>query len=109
MKFFISQKMKGRSDEEILSERHEVIEAIKKHNPKAEIIDSFFESAPDGANPLWYLSKSLELLSTADMAVFVDDCHFTSRGCRIEDVCCREYGIDSCAYYTDQKDFVANG
>ena len=109
MKFFISQKMKGRSDEEILSERQKVIEAIKEHNPKAEIIDSFFESAPDGANPLWYLSKSIELLSAADMAVFVDDCHFTSRGCMIEAECCRAYGIDSCTYYTDKNYFVANG
>lgn len=97
--------MNGRSDEDIKAERQKVIEEFKKLNPTAEFIDSFIEGAPHGANPLWYLSKSLELLSTADRAVFVDYCNETSRGCRIEALCCKEYGIDSCSFHTDTNTF----
>ena len=48
-----------------------------------EIIDSFFQSAPTEAKPLWFLGKSLELLSTADVCLFVGDWE-NARGCRIE-------------------------
>ena len=101
MKVFISQPMKGRSDEDIKAERNAVIEAMKKDNANVEVIDSFFEGAPHDAKPLWFLAKALELLSTADMAVFVDYCNETSRGCKIEALCCKEYGIDSCSFLTD--------
>ena len=53
MKFFISQAMNGRTDEEIKREREEVISAMRELNPDAEFIDSFIESAPHNANPLW--------------------------------------------------------
>ena len=35
-----------------------------------EVIDSFFQEAPTDAKPLWFLGKSLELLSGADVAYF---------------------------------------
>lgn len=35
-----------------------------------EVIDSFFQEAPADAKPLWFLGKSLELLSGADVAYF---------------------------------------
>lgn len=37
------------------------------------MIDSFFQNAPADARPLWFLGKSLELLSTADIAYFAKD------------------------------------
>lgn len=52
MKYFISQAMNGRTDEEIKKEREEVIAAIKNENPEAEFIDSFFEGATHDAKPL---------------------------------------------------------
>ena len=63
------------------------------HNDKEiEIIDSFFQGEPTDAKPLYFLSKSLELLSTADVAVFAKGWS-EYRGCRIEHECCVEYGI----------------
>lgn len=93
-KLFISQPMNGKSDEEILAARAKAIESAEKHiGEPVEVIDSFFQSAPADARPLWFLGKSLELLSTADVAYFTKDWE-TARGCKIENTCAVEYGID---------------
>ena len=57
-----------------------------------EIIDSFFQNAPADARPLWFLGKSLELLSTADVAYFAPGWK-EARGCKIEHECANQYGI----------------
>lgn len=106
MKYFISQKMNGRSDEEILSERKTVMEAILKMNPDAEIIDSVLTLS--GKPPLWHLGRSLQLLAEADMCVFVDDAT-ENRGCRMEWIACQLYGIDACLFQTDCGEFEARG
>lgn len=93
MRVFISQPMNGKTDEEILRERDEAIKEIKKNiSDDIEVIDSFFQSAPVDARPLYFLGKSLELLSTADIAYFCRGWDL-ARGCRIEHQCCLEYGI----------------
>lgn len=92
-KIFISQPMKGKTDEEIISERERIIELCKKEYGDIEIIDSFFENAPHDARPLWFLAKSLELLSTADIAFFANGWK-NYRGCKIEHECAKEYGIE---------------
>ena len=58
---------------------------------KVVVIDSFIQGAPVDAKPLWYLGKSLELLSTADIAYFAKGWE-EARGCRIEHECAEEYG-----------------
>lgn len=92
-KIFISQPMKDKTNEEIISEREYIIELCKKEYEDIEIIDSFFENAPHDARPLWFLAKSLELLSTADIAFFADGWK-NYRGCKIEHECAKEYGIE---------------
>ena len=85
-KLFISQPMKGKTDDEILKEREKAIASAKRNfaeNEEVEVIDSFFQSAPADARPLWFLGKSLELLSTADIAYFAKGWE-NARGCRIE-------------------------
>lgn len=68
-KLFISQPMRGKTDEEILAERKKAIESAERNlGEPVEVIDSFFQNAPADARPLWFLGKSLELLSTADIA-----------------------------------------
>lgn len=95
-KIFISQPMKGKTDEQILSERERAVSVIKKKysGEEVEVIDSFFQSAPHDAKPLWFLGKSLELLSTADVAYFIGDWK-NYRGCKIENICAKEYGIET--------------
>lgn len=93
-KLFISQPMRGKTNEEILAVRQKAIESAERNlGEKVEVIDSFFMDAPAEANPLWYLAKSLELLSTADVAYFAKDWE-QYRGCRIENTCAVEYGIE---------------
>ena len=92
-KLFISQPMRGKTDAEILAEREKAVVAAEKLlGEKVEVIDSFFQSAPAEAKPLWFLGKSLELLSTADVAYFAKGWE-DARGCRIENTCAIEYGI----------------
>ena len=93
-KLFISQPMKGKTNDEILAVREKAIASAKRElGEEVEVIDSFFKDAPVDAKPLWYLAKSLELLSTADVAFFAKGWE-EARGCRIENTCAIEYGIE---------------
>ena len=92
-KVFISQPMRGKTNEEILAVRQKAIESAE-HILGEEVvaIDSFFMDAPVDASPLWYLAKSIELLAAADVAYFAKGWE-EARGCRIENTCAIEYGI----------------
>lgn len=93
-KIFISQPMRNKTDEEILAERKKAIKFAKeKYGDDIQIIDSFFQSAPVDAKPLWFLAKSLELLASADAAYFCKGWQ-EARGCKIEHECAVEYGIE---------------
>lgn len=95
IKLFISQPMRGKTEEEILKEREVAISrAISILNDEVEVIESYFEDYnPDnGCIPLKYLSKSLELLADADVAYFIGEWN-QFRGCKIENTCAKEYGI----------------
>ena len=92
-KLFISQPMRGKTDEEILKERKALMaDVYMKTHEEIEVIKSFFESAPTDATPLWYLGESLKLLGTADFAVFAPGWQ-DYRGCRIEHDAATQYGI----------------
>ena len=100
-KLFISQPMRGKTNEEILAAREKAIKSAERHlGESCEVIDSFFQDAPVDASPLWFLGKSLELLSTADVAYFAKGWE-EARGCRIENTCAIEYGIDVIEDYSD--------
>lgn len=101
-KLFISQPMRGKTDEEILAERKKAIESAERNlGEPVKVIDSFFQNAPADARPLWFLGKSLELLSTADIAYFAKGWE-DARGCRIENQCAIEYGIEVIEDYTEK-------
>ena len=92
-KLFISQPMKGKTDEEILTERRRAVRSAERQlGEPIEVIDSFFQSAPVGAKPLSFIGKSLEYLSDADIAYFAKDWQ-KARGCKIEHERAVEYGI----------------
>lgn len=94
-KLFISQPMNGKTDEEIKVARERAIQSAKEQiGEDVEVIDSFFENAPHDAKPLWFLGKSLELLSGADISYFAKGWE-NARGCKIENTCAIEYGIQT--------------
>lgn len=97
-KLFISQPMKDKTNEQIQAERDRALETAKKalaektgiSDPSVTLIDSFFKDAPHDAKPLWFLGKSFELLSTADVVFFVKGWD-QYRGCKMENKAAREY------------------
>lgn len=94
MKNYLSANpMRDKTDKQIKDERAIAVKkAVEYLGEDVEVIDSFFESAPHDAKPLWFLGKSLELLSTADVAYFVGDWK-KYRGCKLEHMSAVEYGI----------------
>jgi len=93
-KLFISQPMGGKTNEEVIKERDKIANIVKeKIGEDVEVIDSFYENAPEEAKPLWLLAKALEFLSEADYVYFTEGWQ-NYRGCRIEHECAVEYGID---------------
>ena len=93
-KLFISQPMRGKSDEDILTERKKAIESAEKViGEPVEVIDSFFQKAPVDAKATVVPWKISGTLAGADIAYFAEGWQ-DARGCRIEHTCAAEYNID---------------
>ena len=94
MKLFISQPMRGKRAEEIIKEREQIIDRCKEmYGDDLEVIESYFEQEPESKNPpLYGLGKNLILLADADIAYFAKGWE-NARGCKVENTCAIEYGI----------------
>ena len=92
MKVFISQPMRNRSEEDIMTERKVIIE--KLNDMHIEVIDTIFnENVPMNFNEgVYYLGKSILKMAEAD-ALFMIDGWREARGCRIERQVAEAYGI----------------
>ena len=94
-KLFISQPMRGKTDEEIIATREKAMRmAERRIGEHVEVIDSFIKEAPPNAKPLWYLGESIKLMAEADVVFFAKGWHEAS-GCKIERACAIEYGIET--------------
>lgn len=97
-KVFISQSMRGKTDQEIIGERALATEHMRLLlKEPIEIIDSFIDGKPDenfrvDRIAIWYLTKSIELLAGADIAFFCKGWK-EARGCVIEHEVAERYGI----------------
>ncbi|NFT08794.1 hypothetical protein FDF26_17430 [Clostridium botulinum] len=95
-KLFISQPMRGLTDEEILKTREEIrVRAEQVIGKPIQLINSFIEEYPGEINksiPVWYLGKSIQFLSQADIAYFGGDWR-NARGCKIEHEIADAYDI----------------
>lgn len=92
MKIFISQPMGGLSEKEIEIKRKIIISKLESQYGKEniDILDTNFNFL--GKNSLYYLARSIEELSKADLSYFADGWE-DYRGCRIEHECCLQYNI----------------
>ena len=88
MKIMISQPMKGKSEEQIRTERENVIKELEAQGH--EVIDTVFDFGPE-KNPIHYLAKSIETMAEIDCVVFMQGWN-QARGCRIEYQIALEYG-----------------
>lgn len=107
MKVFISQAMNGRSEEEILNEREKVVKILeiikdtlkrrsRSEDDSIEILDTYFtDDEPEGVKQsgIYWLGKSMELLSQADICIFINKHYEKFRGCYLEYLVCEKYFI----------------
>jgi hypothetical protein len=92
-KVFISKPIAIKTDGEILEERERLKTLAKERfGEDVEFLETFFKKDFDG-NALAFLGRSISMLAEADAAIFDKDWK-TARGCRIECMCCIEYGIE---------------
>lgn len=94
MKIFISQPMRGKTDQEIMDERTKITDkCVRKYGiENVEIVDSFVRNSPEDATPVWYLGESIKRLSRANRIYFADGWK-DARGCVIEHEVAEKYGI----------------
>jgi len=98
-KVFISQPMKGKSEEEIKAVREQIIKRLgeKFGTQGFSIIESYHpewakELKEGGNKRVFFLGKSIQMLAEADYAFFADGWSEYD-GCCIEHEICRRYGI----------------
>lgn len=93
MKIFISQPMRDKSNEEILIERADAYNLIKRTIPNAELIDTFInDDITEKHHGVRYLAKSIDILDEAD-AIWMLKGWENARGCRIEHDVAKAYDI----------------
>lgn len=113
-RLFVSVPMKGRTEAEIKAS----IQKMKKiaeiyEGEELELIDSYIEEEePENCNRgIWYLAKSIEMLSYADVFIGIGD-GYDWRGCDIENKAALAYGIKSytipARYVIDNYDALLN-
>ena len=93
MLLFVSQPMRGRTDDEIISERKQLIQYAKNKLCEVNLytLDTFFKDAQHEDKPLKYLGEAIKMMSDADAVVFAKGWEH-SRGCVVEHECAVRYG-----------------
>lgn len=92
MKVFISQPMRGLSDDEIIIVRDAIWRIVQeKHGDDCEIIESWKPHMPS-YNPVVALSLGIEKLADADVVYFAPGWD-EARGCVVEHVVAELYNI----------------
>lgn len=94
-KLFISCPMNGRTEENIkksMDKMHKIAEDVFEQ--KLDVIDTYIEEAPPGGvnAGVWYLGKSIEMMSEADYFIGIDCCS-VYRGCALETKIAYDYHI----------------
>lgn len=92
MRAFISMPMRGKTDEQVRADMSGLRSRVEGMG--YEVADSMVSDAEGARNkPLFYLAKSLEVLSGCDVAFFAEGWE-QARGCRIEHDAAMAYGLE---------------
>lgn len=90
-KVFVSQPMRGRTDEEILEERAKILKIAEAYlGDSVTVVENFFKDGD--LSPVQCLGDSISLMATADLVVFAPGWR-KARGCKIERMVAKEYQI----------------
>lgn len=106
-KLFVSVPMKGRTEEEIKASIQKMKKIAETYEEELELIDSYVEGNPpkDNHQSVWYLGKSLEKLSEADIFIGIED-DYNWSGCYIERQAASRYNIK--AYHVPADYVISN-
>ena len=95
IKVFISQKMHGLSEEDVMKTRKEITSYLKSKyiDNDIEIVDNYHHNdAPIEAGRLWHLGRSIQQLGECDAIYFAKDA-IDSNGGMVELLIAKLYGI----------------
>ena len=94
LRLFISQPFTGKTEEEILKKREEVVAKVEKLyiGESIEVIDQYHQKC-DVDRRLHHLAESIKLMDSADLIYFTSDWK-SAPGCRIEYAIATEYGFN---------------
>ena len=118
LNIFISQPMHGRSEEEIVKERKEIMQLLGECNPYKKtwdlhIIDNLHHEArtwdylpPERAARLYNLGQSISQMADADFVVIAPE-YFKANGCVVEYDAAALSDIPLYVLYRDQPDGYA--
>lgn len=101
-RIYISQSTYGKSEIEIAQEKQVLVERAKKRFGEVELLEVKLSHIPEDAQPLWFLSKSLEVMSQADVVYFANGWEESKR-CRLENQCAMAYGINIVEVYSERS------
>lgn len=92
MKVMISQPMAGKTTEQVLNERRNIIKLLESQGHA--VVDTIILNRPpsDAQEALWYLGASLQKMAECDTVLFMRGWD-TARGCRIEHAAALEYDL----------------
>lgn len=91
-KLFISLPMHGIDEVDVMLTREHIYQAMKKVG-NYELIENYtHEDAPNDANRLWHLGRSIQDLGTADLVIFAPGWNL-AKGCVVEHMACEVYKI----------------
>lgn len=103
MKIFISQPMRGKTNEQIKEERAELVKELQEQGNY--VLDTIFDLGKS-VSPIIYLAKSIEVLDKADAVVFMPGWE-SARGCVIEYEIALKYGKYIKEIQSNQKSEVS--
>lgn len=92
MKVMISQPMAGKTTEQILDERKNIVKLLESQGHA--VVDTIIRKQPPSnvQEALWSLGTSLQKMAECDAVLFMRGWD-TARGCRIEHACALDYGL----------------
>lgn len=94
MVIMISQPMRGKTTEQIYSERSNLVQELLAQGH--EVLDTVFPPTYKFKDPekenIFFLGQSIEYMANADAVYFMEGWQ-NARGCVIEHMICEKYGI----------------
>lgn len=96
MKVFLSHKMSGLTEEQVMEIRNHALEKlIRNFGNRFELIDNYHhEDVPENAGRIWHLGTSIRMMEESDLIVFCPGWQ-EAKGCLIEWEICRLYNLRS--------------